>query len=71
MQTKSLQPATTADFIVVDAKITTSAADGNDARALAVKDELFLAVGDEPEVMRVRGEDTQVVARTAAQIMGA
>ena len=52
METTSKQPATPADLIVVDAKVTTLAADGSEARALAVKGEQFLAVGDESEVMR-------------------
>jgi hypothetical protein len=38
-----------------------------DARALAVKGEQFLAVGDESEVMRVRGTDTQVVSAHACR----
>jgi predicted amidohydrolase YtcJ len=59
MQTKSQQLP--ADFIVVDAKITTLVADRNEARALAVQGEQFLAVGDESEVMRFRGKDTRIV----------
>src|SRR5580700_3274138 len=40
-----------------------------DARALAVKGEQFLAVGDESEVMRVRGEDTQVVSAHGRRVI--
>ena len=47
MQTKSEHMAAAADFIVINAKITTLSDDGKDARALAVKGEQFLAVGDE------------------------
>jgi predicted amidohydrolase YtcJ len=45
------------------------AADSIDARALAVKGEQFLAVGDESEVMRVRGTDTQVVSAHGRRVI--
>ena len=61
METKSEHMAAAADFIVIDAKITTLSDNGKDARALAVKGEQFLAVGDQSEVTRFRGKDTRVI----------
>jgi len=69
METTSKQTATTADLIVVDAKVTTLADDGKDAPALAVKGEQFLAVGDESEVMPFRDEHTLVISARGRRVI--
>ncbi len=66
----SLKPATTspilaagtvADSILVNANIATMDAKRSTAKALAVKDGLILAVGDEEEIRKLAGENTKVV----------
>jgi predicted amidohydrolase YtcJ len=69
MEATREQATTMADLIVVDAKVTTQAADGRDARAFAVKGEHFLAVGDEAEVMRFRDKETRVISARGHRVI--
>jgi predicted amidohydrolase YtcJ len=59
-----------ADLIIVDAKVTTLVDDGKrDARALAVRGELFLAVGDEAEVMHFRDKGTRLISALGRRVI--
>ncbi|HEX8266822.1 MAG TPA: amidohydrolase [Pyrinomonadaceae bacterium] len=52
---------TSADLIVFNAKITTQEERRQFAEALAIKDGKFIYVGREREVMRFKGDETQVI----------
>jgi predicted amidohydrolase YtcJ len=51
----------TADLIVYDANVTTLDGRTTEAQAFAVVGEMFVAVGNTPEVMRFRGDQTVVI----------
>jgi len=50
-----------ADLIVHNAKVTTLQDNGSEADAFAVRGERFVAVGDEAEIMRLRGNRTRLI----------
>jgi hypothetical protein len=55
------QPEMPADLIVHNARATTLQADRPEAQAFAVRGERIVAVGDEAEVMRLRGDRTRSI----------
>ena len=52
---------TTADLIIMNARIATQDDDRSIASAVAIKDGRFMAVGTDKEVMAYRGNDTQLI----------
>jgi predicted amidohydrolase YtcJ len=50
-----------ADLIVLDARVTTQDPERPDAEAFAVRDGLFIAVGERAEVMKLRGAESRVI----------
>jgi predicted amidohydrolase YtcJ len=50
-----------ADVIVRNAKVTTLQDDRPEAQAFAVRGEKIVAVGDDPEIVRLRGDSTRVI----------
>ena len=50
-----------ADVIVRNAKVTTLQDDRPEAQAFAVRSEKIVAVGDDPEIVRLRGDRTRVI----------
>lgn len=70
MEPSGQMPTTAAaDLIVVDAKVTTLAAEVSDARAFAVHGERFVAVGEEPEAMRWRGKGTRIISAHGRRVI--
>jgi hypothetical protein len=54
-------PGPEANVIVRNAKVATLQADRPEAQAFAVRGEKIVAVGDDPEIMRLRGDSTCVI----------
>lgn len=55
------KPSTAADLIVTHAKVATMDADRSFAQAIAVKDGKVLATGTEQDILKLQGEQTQMI----------
>lgn len=60
-QTQNEQPDTTADMIVTNAKVAVMDANNTFTEAIAVKDGLVLSTGSAEELLKLKGEQTQVI----------
>ena len=60
-QTQNEQPDTTADMIVTNAKVAVMDANNTFTEAIAVKDGLVLSTGSAEELLKLKGEETQVI----------
>ena len=66
-----MSPGTYADLIVRNARISTLDDRGSEGTALAVREGRFVDVGTDAEVMRYRGEQTQVIDAGGRRIVPA